>query len=451
MTMASEQYKSPYRLCFAIITALIFYFKLEEFLRGELWAEDGSQIFPAALCGTAFNIVRPLDGGYFVLERFLALIAAKLTTMYTPHYYYICATIIYIICCSWFARPSFRQLVQSDLLRIGTCILIAIAPGAYETVGNFACAPYTIALLMTLLVFEERERLTYPFIFLWTLLALSSHIALAILPVILILTRERRKMFRIPFCILGGIGALQLATMVLSEATRKYAYSPDYVTLLSDSILNVGINLVGLPLLGIAGYTKAFATLDIFFICILCAIALCLMGIILNRTASSSEHFHMFLGLALISCTFLIIHSLARGALYKEIPLLGAYTRFVNRHTWLVYTMGLISMVLFAANTRFYKTHSLLGTFLILVVLSYPPIVDFKWFLLSKPLPQNSWAPFAQELMIARASTTTTTVNHTLLLGPVYKGVAWGELRMSASHKQCTETIKRNTVTFNAE
>lgn len=136
---------------FLAVAFVIFVFfvlrKPDSLLNAQFWAEDGAIYFSQALVTGPSSIFIPYNSCLWIVPRLFAIAVTLLPVLWAPFAFNVIALVISAGCCALFSLPAYRHLVRSDWLRIGSCVLFAIAlPAGIEMIGNLTNMPWYLAL-----------------------------------------------------------------------------------------------------------------------------------------------------------------------------------------------------------------------------------------------------------------------------------------------------------------
>ncbi len=144
--------KNAYAVALAVLVALLLR-RVDVFEIPRLWAEDGNVFFADVVAfGPIATLFRPYAGYLHLVPRIIADLGSGLPIAWVPRFYVTVAFILDTACCSLFALPIFRFLLRSDGMRAVVCVLLALAPGANELIGNVANLQWYLVLPVFLVI-----------------------------------------------------------------------------------------------------------------------------------------------------------------------------------------------------------------------------------------------------------------------------------------------------------
>jgi hypothetical protein len=125
------------------------------FFRAEFWAEDGPEFFADSLSLGTAALWTPVYGYQFLLSRVIACMATWMPVVWTPYVYAWLCLVLNALSVTYFVRDGFSWLIPSKAIRVVTCLVLAIAPGTPEVVGNLCNLPASLTLLGLLMLLEK--------------------------------------------------------------------------------------------------------------------------------------------------------------------------------------------------------------------------------------------------------------------------------------------------------
>jgi hypothetical protein len=250
-------------------------------LRAELWAEDGTEFFRAAIVHGVASLWTPVYGYHLFLARVIAWMATFFPVLWTPTLYAAAALTVNALTCGWFARDGFAWIIPRRGHRILVCGLLAIGPGTGETLLNISNLTTCLALLAIFLLIERPHEMPWPRFMALLLIGLSSGHMVVLLPLILFLwfrTRNRRTLLLF-VCLLPIVAANFLGNQRTGEATGLLDYSRFWMAPLVIAE-NFVLRLFVAPFLG-APLTGSFMQTDaiVFWPVCLAILALAILGL----------------------------------------------------------------------------------------------------------------------------------------------------------------------------
>ena len=200
---------SPYLL----VAGLIALRNPAAVFRAELWAEDGTEFFRAALAHGVASLGMPVFGYQLFLARAVAWAATFVPVVATPFLYAGAALVVNAVTAGFFSREGFAWLIPGRSQRLFVCALLAVGPGTGEVFLCLSNLTNCLALLAFLLLIEKPHRLSWRKGAALMLIGISSGHTVLLIPLILFLwfrTRDRRYGFLIlgilPILLANAIG-----------------------------------------------------------------------------------------------------------------------------------------------------------------------------------------------------------------------------------------------------
>ncbi len=127
----------------------------ERLVYPELFAEGGRFVAGALNEGWPSLLVS-YDGYYHIVPRLIALLATSLVPIaYIPVFTVTACFLITAAISAFFVRPCFRWLVPSDAARGAVALLLCLAPGLYEVLGNLPNLHSPLLILLGLLTLKD--------------------------------------------------------------------------------------------------------------------------------------------------------------------------------------------------------------------------------------------------------------------------------------------------------
>ncbi len=125
-------------------------------MQPELFAEGGSRFVADALNHGWRSLLFDYAGYYHSAPRLLALLGTSLVPVpQIPAFTGIGCFAAAAGVCAFIARPCFRWLIPSDAVRIAAALLLCLAPGLNEVLGNLPNLHYLFLLFIGLLTFKD--------------------------------------------------------------------------------------------------------------------------------------------------------------------------------------------------------------------------------------------------------------------------------------------------------
>lgn len=154
----------------------------------ELFAEGGRRFVADALNHGWLSLGFEYAGYYHVVPRLIALlVTATVPIAAVPAATTMISVAIAGAVSAFIARPAYRWLIPSDTVRVIAVLLLCLAPGLREVLGNLPNLHYLLFILLGLLALKDPDK---PYR-LWelglaALVALSSGMAAALVPAIVL-------------------------------------------------------------------------------------------------------------------------------------------------------------------------------------------------------------------------------------------------------------------------
>ncbi len=127
----------------------------ERLVYPELFAEGGRFVAGALNHGWPSLLVS-YAGYYHTVPRLIALLATSLVPIaYIPVFTVTACFLITAVISAFFVRPCFRWLVPSDAARGAVALLLCLAPGLNEVLGNLPNLHYPLLILLGLLTLKD--------------------------------------------------------------------------------------------------------------------------------------------------------------------------------------------------------------------------------------------------------------------------------------------------------
>lgn len=154
----------------------------------ELFAEGGNRFVADALAQGWWSLGSAYAGYYHTLPRLVALLAIAVAPVaYIPAATTAASFLAAAAVSAFIVRPAFRWLIPSDTVRIVAALLLCLAPGLREVLGNLPNLHYLLFILLGLLVLKDPDE---PYraweLVLAGLAVMSSGMVAALAPAVLI-------------------------------------------------------------------------------------------------------------------------------------------------------------------------------------------------------------------------------------------------------------------------
>jgi hypothetical protein len=121
-------------------------------LRPQFWAEDGSVFFYEQLTLGFWVALRRLHGGLpYLAARLVAALGSVAPTAATPLVYTTSSIAVTSLAAATFSLPSFRHLVQRDILRVAVCVAAVCLPAGQDLLTVPCSLGYFVALWLIFL------------------------------------------------------------------------------------------------------------------------------------------------------------------------------------------------------------------------------------------------------------------------------------------------------------
>jgi hypothetical protein len=176
--------KSPYTRALVLCLLVV---SVRAYLRvayAGLWAEDGLIYLYDYLDSGLRSVFIPFAGYYVVLQRLCYVFVVNVFPVdWWPYVVTVCSTGFYAFLCAQFSRPSYEWLVPSATHRTIISLLLCIAPGTNEVVGNLANLHWLLVVWIALIGLRDPKiEITWPEILLCFLVIVSTGTFFTLIP-----------------------------------------------------------------------------------------------------------------------------------------------------------------------------------------------------------------------------------------------------------------------------
>jgi len=193
------------------------------FLSDNMWFESGANYFPNSRAPSLAVKLFSLDAGYIPLpQRIIAAISTlfNFPTSSIPYFYKWSAALLSAAMVGTFCLKSFRALVQSDLLRLLTAIVILlVTPFEEKLFLNFTYFSSFFIAIITALALVEKSKNVPQWSWLIPIFMVSKPAILSVLPAMICVALVSKTRFRFITLISGFLCLAQLIRLALSHAT----------------------------------------------------------------------------------------------------------------------------------------------------------------------------------------------------------------------------------------
>jgi hypothetical protein len=271
-------------------------------LGGQMWAEMATNYFPNAHSDSLLIQLFATDFGYIPLpQRLIALVGSLvgLGAGATAYFYTFAAMILGAALVATICLPTFRSVIQSDVLRfILAALILLLSDFESRTFINFTYFAVVPLLFITALAFARGTRDIPAWAWAFPIFLISKPAVLGVLPAMVIVALVSGKRFRWITAISAALGITQAVRLVISLRTGETPANPST----DDSFI---VSATRAAVTGIGRYTlgpdwelgiRPLLIAGILAIALLVAVAL------LTRGASSGLTFAA-LSVVLISAT----------------------------------------------------------------------------------------------------------------------------------------------------
>jgi hypothetical protein len=192
-------------------------------LGGQMWAEMGTNYFPAAHSASLVTRLFAPDFGYIPLpQRLLGTIgsAIGLSASTTAYFYTFSALALGALLVGVICLPRFRSVIPSDGIRFVLAVLI-LAESDFEsrTFLNFTYFGAIVLIFVTSLAFLHPAVEVPRWAYALPVLFLAKPALLCLLPAMVLVALASGRRFRIIALLSTALGLVQVASLVLSAKT----------------------------------------------------------------------------------------------------------------------------------------------------------------------------------------------------------------------------------------
>ena len=136
----------------SVLALIIIARRPDSIIRPQFWAEDGSVFFYEQLTLGFWMALRRLHGGLpYLAARLVATLGSAAPTAAIPLVYTTTSIAVTSLAAATFALPSFRHLVQRDVLRVAVCVAAVCLPAGQDLLTVACSLGYFVALWLVLL------------------------------------------------------------------------------------------------------------------------------------------------------------------------------------------------------------------------------------------------------------------------------------------------------------
>lgn len=124
-----------------------------------MWAEDGYVFVPEAIAQGWRSLLNPALGYFFTLQRIIVILTLKLVPLlWAPVVFHIVTVALFAGVASRLVREEYAWLIPSWSMRAAGAILLCLAPGTNELVGNLANVNWILFYWLALLGFQSFQK-----------------------------------------------------------------------------------------------------------------------------------------------------------------------------------------------------------------------------------------------------------------------------------------------------
>ena len=216
------------------------------FLRGQMWAEMGSNYYLNAASGSLSDKLFATDAGYFALpQRLIALFAdlAQLPSSWIPYFYTGAGTVVAALLLAVFVLPVFRPVIANDTLRFAMVVACALVIDPETRLFiNFSYIAVIPIVAVTALALLGREKIPA---WAWglTVFIVSKPAVLCVLPAMVIVSFLGNRRFRLLAWTCSALGLVQVGRLALSASAGGTLMEPNTLSL-TDKIVATGQSFV---------------------------------------------------------------------------------------------------------------------------------------------------------------------------------------------------------------
>jgi len=193
------------------------------FLSDNMWVESGVNYFPNSRTPSLAAKLFSLDFGYVPLpQRIIAAIGTlfNFPASSIPYFYKWSATLLTAAMVGTFCLKPFRALVQNDLLRLLTAIVVLlVAPFEDKLFLNFTYFSSFFIAIITALALVEKSKNVPRWSWFIPVLVVSKPAVLSVLPAMICVALVSKTRFRFITLISGFFCLGQLIRLAFSHAT----------------------------------------------------------------------------------------------------------------------------------------------------------------------------------------------------------------------------------------
>lgn len=211
------------------------------FVRGQMWAEMGTNYYPTAASGTLLEKLFATDAGYIPFpQRAIALIGelVSLPASAMPYYYSGVAYVLSGLLIATLILPRFRALIASDSLRLVISLsLMLVIDAQTRTFLNFSYLVVLPIVYLTALALVRPNSIPR---WAWILpvMVLSKPAVLSVLPAIVLVALVVPGRFRRIALVCAGVGIVQVVRLVISARSGSSLLQPDTSSVLDKLIVS---------------------------------------------------------------------------------------------------------------------------------------------------------------------------------------------------------------------
>jgi hypothetical protein len=234
--LLTDNLKQPFLIAFLFSTLLSILRLKVRFVEPLLWGEDGADLFFGIFCNGRAGVFEPVIEQYMPLQKIITWFSYTISPYYFAEQLSFYSILIFSLCTSYVAKPTFRNLIPNDPLRILMAVALPLSPGSFELIGNLNSITNFFTWLLCLVILElSLNKATILRGLGASALILLNPLSFMALP--LLVLNWTRVTSRVKYLIIS-VGVLSLSFAAFNSATVG----------LKDSHLNLA-KLVEIPLL----------------------------------------------------------------------------------------------------------------------------------------------------------------------------------------------------------
>lgn len=127
----------------------------ERLISPGIWAEDGTVFLKQAFEHGLASLFLPYDGYFHTLPRIIAVIVTWIPVKLIPIFIVFFCYCVFVYTITFFFAPSYKWIFRSQPLTFVAALILLLAPGQIEMLGNLTNLHWYLLLLLSVLALKD--------------------------------------------------------------------------------------------------------------------------------------------------------------------------------------------------------------------------------------------------------------------------------------------------------